>query len=157
MVCSSFMALESVLCSWMILEPQPQFTLCFLEEDKSATSGQGMTWFIVWCGFMYGWWIIEQNSNKYVTDSEINTVVISLFFRTENTAMIAGLGKVKLTQYKVCCLYMWKNKNQYFFLFFFWVKAAELVSLNLAEYEAHFLDIRCYLEQKLLVSLVSAL
>uniref|UniRef100_A0A8C2CUC5 Selenocysteine lyase n=1 Tax=Cyprinus carpio TaxID=7962 RepID=A0A8C2CUC5_CYPCA len=28
--------------------------------------------------------------------------------------------------------------------------AAELVSLNLAEYEAHFLDIRCYLEQKLL-------
>ncbi|XP_056102277.1 selenocysteine lyase [Rhinichthys klamathensis goyatoka] len=40
---------------------------------------------------------------------------------TENTAMIAGLGK-----------------------------AAELVSLNLVEYEAHFLDIRCYLEQKLL-------
>uniref|UniRef100_A0A8C1BE48 Selenocysteine lyase n=1 Tax=Cyprinus carpio carpio TaxID=630221 RepID=A0A8C1BE48_CYPCA len=28
--------------------------------------------------------------------------------------------------------------------------AAELVSLNLAEYEAHFLDIQCYLEQKLL-------
>ncbi|XP_042615125.1 selenocysteine lyase-like [Cyprinus carpio] len=40
---------------------------------------------------------------------------------TENTAMIAVLGK-----------------------------AAELVSLNLAEYEAHFLDIQCYLEQKLL-------
>ncbi|XP_051986692.1 selenocysteine lyase [Xyrauchen texanus] len=40
---------------------------------------------------------------------------------TENTAMIAGLGK-----------------------------AAELVSLNLAEYEAHFLNIRCYLEQKLI-------
>ncbi|XP_016349180.1 selenocysteine lyase-like [Sinocyclocheilus anshuiensis] len=29
-------------------------------------------------------------------------------------------------------------------------EAAELVILNLAEYEAHFLDIRCYLEQKLL-------
>ncbi|XP_076846611.1 selenocysteine lyase [Brachyhypopomus gauderio] len=40
---------------------------------------------------------------------------------TENTPMIAGLGK-----------------------------AAELVSANLAEYEAHLLDIRLYLEQRLL-------
>nr|XP_055069055.1 selenocysteine lyase [Misgurnus anguillicaudatus]XP_055069056.1 selenocysteine lyase [Misgurnus anguillicaudatus] len=40
---------------------------------------------------------------------------------TENTAMIAGLGK-----------------------------AAELVSQNLADYEAHFLNIRLYLEQKLI-------
>ncbi len=51
---------------------------------------------------MYGWWIIEQNQIKYVTDPEINTVVISLFLRTENTAMIAGLGKVKPTMYHKC-------------------------------------------------------
>ncbi len=50
---------------------------------------------------MYGWWIIEQNQNKYVTDPENNTV-ISLFLRTENTAMIAGLGKVKPTMYHKC-------------------------------------------------------
>lgn len=41
---------------------------------------------------------------------------------------------------------------KFLFIFYFFEKAAELVSLNLAEYEAHFLDIRCYLEQKLLVS-----
>lgn len=67
----------------------------------------------------------------FVNDPGTTTPVYPLFFGggqernfrpgTENTAMIAGLGK-----------------------------AAELVSLNLAEYEAHFLDIRCYLEQKLL-------
>ncbi len=34
-VCFSFMALELALCLWMILEPQIQFILCFLEEDKS--------------------------------------------------------------------------------------------------------------------------
>ncbi|XP_016089593.1 selenocysteine lyase-like [Sinocyclocheilus grahami] len=74
----------------------------------------------------------------FVNDPGTTTPVYPLFFGggqecnfrpgTENTAMIAGLGK-----------------------------AAELVSSNLAEYEAHFLDIRCYLEQKLLVSPVSAL
>ncbi|XP_048055643.1 selenocysteine lyase [Megalobrama amblycephala] len=67
----------------------------------------------------------------FVNDPGTTTPVYPLLFGggqernfrpgTENTAMIAGLGK-----------------------------AAELVSLNLAEYEAHFLDIRCYLEQKLL-------
>ncbi|XP_016089592.1 selenocysteine lyase-like [Sinocyclocheilus grahami] len=67
----------------------------------------------------------------FVNDPGTTTPVYPLFFGggqecnfrpgTENTAMIAGLGK-----------------------------AAELVSSNLAEYEAHFLDIRCYLEQKLL-------
>ncbi|XP_026119762.1 selenocysteine lyase [Carassius auratus] len=67
----------------------------------------------------------------FVNDPGTKTPVYPLFFGggqernfrpgTENTAMIAGLGK-----------------------------AAELVNLNLAAYEAHFLDIRCYLEQKLL-------
>lgn len=67
----------------------------------------------------------------FVNDPETTTPVYPLLFGggqernfrpgTENTAMIAGLGK-----------------------------AAELVSLNLAEYEAHFLDIQYYLEQKLL-------
>ncbi|XP_030646938.1 selenocysteine lyase [Chanos chanos] len=42
---------------------------------------------------------------------------------TQNTPMIAGLGK-----------------------------AAELVHTNLSEYESHFLDIRCYLEQRLLAT-----
>lgn len=67
----------------------------------------------------------------FVNDPGTKTPVYPLFFGggqernfrpgTENTVMIAGLGK-----------------------------AAELVNLNLAAYEAHFLDIRCYLEQKLL-------
>ncbi|XP_067315703.1 selenocysteine lyase [Pseudorasbora parva] len=67
----------------------------------------------------------------FVNDPGTTTPVYPLFFGggqernfrpgTENTAMVAGLGK-----------------------------AAELVSSNLAQYEAHFLDIRRYLEQKLL-------
>lgn len=67
----------------------------------------------------------------FVNDPGTKTPVYPLLFGggqernfrpgTENTAMIAGLGK-----------------------------AAELVSLNLAAYETHLLDIRCYLEQKLI-------
>lgn len=77
--------------------------------------------------------------------------MIYLFIRSNVTVCTCIIGK------KVFIIFSARFVlHNFFYLFFYFVKkAAELVSLNLAEYEAHFLDIRCYLEQKLLVSPVS--
>lgn len=80
--------------------------------------------------------------------------------------MIAGLGKVRgysqhcsfrYTYIPLCIIA--QNRYQCFKLLCIssLVKAAELVTANLVRDESHLLDVRLYLEQRLLVSPISLL
>ena len=88
---SSSTPLGSVPCMWMALEQEHRYIQCCLEEDRRETSDPGKILHCLTWGMMNN----KPNINETMAPVRESSNFFPLeYYSTENTPMIAGLGKV---------------------------------------------------------------
>lgn len=142
---SSSTPLVLALCTWRDRRCRRRYSRCCLEEDRRETSDQGNYWdqFRLWMRVWIRGWVSHG--------------VLSVFFflqhRKHPDDRWSGEGPFPFpTDFH-------DISGKIFTLYFIhrclWFQAAELVTLNLSDYENNMRSVRLYLEERLKVSFCS--